>query len=89
MISELQGACKSGLSCIHTAFILQETVATSMEENGQCFVTFFDVAKAFDNVWIDGLFKQVYDLGVTGKTWRLLYRGYVDFKCSVRVMGKL
>ena len=89
VISELQGACKSGLSCIHTAFILQETVAASMEENGQCFVTFFDVAKAFDTVWIDGLFKQVYDLGVTGKTWRLLYRRYVDFKCRVRVMGKL
>ena len=89
VISELQGACKTVLSCIHTAFMLQETVAASMEDNGQCFVTFFDVAKAFDTVWIDGLFKQVYDLGVTGKTWRLLYRGYIDFKCRVRIAGNL
>ena len=85
VISELQGACKTGLSCIHTAFMLRETVATSMEESGQCFVAFFDVAKAFDTVWIDGLFKQIYDLGITGKTWRVLYRCYIDFSCRVRV----
>ena len=89
VISDLQGACKTGLSCIHTAFILQETVATSMEEHGLCFVAFFDVAKAFDTVWIDGLFKQLHDLGITGKTWKLLYRGYVDFSCRVRIRGNL
>ena len=83
------GACKSGLSCIHTAFILQETVATSLEANGHCFVAFYDVAKAFDTVWIDGLFKQLFDLGITGKTLRLLYRGYIDFECRVRIRGSL
>ena len=89
IICELQGACKKGLSCIHTAFMLQETVATSMEANGKCFVAFFDVAKAFDTVWIDGLFKQIFDKGITGKTWRLLYRGYVDFQCRVRIGGDM
>ena len=85
VISELQEACKTGLSCIHTAFMLRETVAASMEENEHCFVAFFDLAKAFDTVWIDGLFKQIYDLGITGKTWRVLYRCYIDFFCRVRV----
>ena len=69
MISELQGACKSGLSCIHTAFTLQETIATSLEDNNKCYVAFNDVTKAFNGVWIDGLFRQVFDSGVTGKTW--------------------
>ena len=87
VISELQGACKTGMSCIHTAFLLQEAVATSLEEGNKCFVAFYDVSKAFDAVWIDGLFRQVYDCGVTGKTWRLLYRGYVDFHCCVRIQG--
>ena len=85
VISELQGACKTGLSCVHTAFVLQETLAASMEDNEQCFLAFFDVAKAFDTVWTDGLFRQVYDLGITDKTWRLLYRGYVKFQCRVRI----
>ena len=56
IISELQGACKKGLSCIHSALILRET---SLEEYQTCFVAFFDVAKAFDTVWVDGLEERV------------------------------
>ena len=85
IISELQGACRTGCSCIHTSVNLRETLATSMENSNKCFVAFFDVAKAFDTVWIDGLFKQIYDIGIKGKTWRLLYRGYLDFKCCVKL----
>ena len=89
VISELQGACREGSSCFHTAFNLRETLAASMEDTGKCFVAFFDVIKAFDTVWIDGLFKQMYDLGITGRTWRLLYKGYIDFKCCVKVQDTL
>ena len=78
---------REGASCVHTAFNLRETIATSMEASRHCFVAFIDVAKAFDTVWIDGLFKQMYDLGITGKTWRLLYRCYVKFKCCVKLQG--
>ena len=60
VISGLQGACRKGLSCVHSALILRETVATSLEDNQKCFVAFFDVAKAFDTVWVDGLFYQLY-----------------------------
>ena len=87
IISELQGACRSGFSCVHTAFNLRETLATSLESSEHCFVTFYDMAKAFDTVWIDGLFMQMYDLGISGKTWRLLYRCYIDFKCCVKING--
>ena len=85
VISELQGACRAGSSCIHTSFNLRETLATAMEASSKCFVAFFDVAKAFDTVWVDGLFRQIYDIGIKGKTWRLLYRGYMDFKCCVKL----
>ena len=86
-ISELQGACKDGFSCIHTAFNLRETLATSLEAADNCFVAFYDVAKAFDTVWIDGLFMQMHNLGIRGKTWRLLYRCYIDFKSCVKLNG--
>ena len=37
--------------CIHTSFLLQETIAASvsLEDNNNCFVA-FDIAKAFDTV---------------------------------------
>ena len=49
------------------------------------------MTKAFYSVWIDGLFKQVHDSGITGKTWRILYRCYVDFQCcaNLKVQGHL
>ena len=55
IMSELQGACREGASCVHTALNLRETIAPSLESSRLCFVAFFDVAKAFDTVWIDGL----------------------------------
>ena len=36
--------------------LLKETVATSLGTNRKCLVAYFDVAKAFDTVWIEGLF---------------------------------
>ena len=38
-----------------------------MEGNELVYVTYFDVAKAFDSVWIDGLFFPLWDIGVRGK----------------------
>ena len=74
---------------IHTALLLHETVATSLETNRKCLVAYFDVAKAFDTVWIEGLFFQLYELGIRGKTWRILYNFYVDFRCCVKVQGQI
>ena len=89
VISRLQGACRKGVSCIHTALILQESVATQLETHKKVFVAYFDVARAFDSVWIDGLFSRIYALGIRGRTWRLLYKTYIGFKCSVRVHNRM
>ena len=69
--------------------LLQETVSRALESNGNVFVSYFDVSKAFDTVWTNGLFHKLNDMGITGKTWRILYNGYVDFRCKVRVDNKL
>ena len=61
--------------------------AVAREENDTVFVAFFDIAKAFDSCWIEGLFFQLWEIGVRGKTWRLLYRCYLDFLCVARVQG--
>ena len=50
---------------------------------------YFDEAKAFDSVWINGLFKQLYDLGVTGRIWKILRKAYIGFKSRVRIHSKV
>ena len=85
VISELQGACRKGSSCVHTALTLQETIASQCEGGKKVFVAFFDVSKAFDSVWIDGLFFQLHELGIRDSLWRILYKGYQNFVCRVRI----
>ena len=74
---------------MHTAFLLQETVSTPLETNGNVFVAYFDVSKAFDTVWIDGLFYKLHEIGIVGKVWRILYRTYLDFLCRDADQGSV
>ena len=60
VITELQGACRPCQLCKHMAFSFQETIAASIEDNNKCLVAFFDGAKAFDTMSMEGLFKQMY-----------------------------
>ena len=89
VLTQLQGACRKGVSCVHSAYVLQESIATLLETNEKVFVTYLDVSKAFDGVWIKGLFASLWDLGIRGRTWRLLYNSYKDFKCRVRIQDSL
>ena len=88
-ISDLQGACRKGHSCVHSALTLQEALAASMESNNNCFVAYFDMSKAFDSVLNDGLFFRLYEMVISGRTWRLLHQCYLNFQCKVKVQGNL
>ena len=56
-------------------------------QDKKCFLVYFDVAKAYDTIWINGLFYRLYEMGIVGGTWRMLLKCYDDFLCRVRVMG--
>ena len=60
----------------------------ALESHKSVFVAFYDVSKAFDTVWTDGLFSKLHDMGINGKMWRLLYRNYLDFFCKVKIMDR-
>ena len=60
-ISQLQGACRKGISCVYSA--LQESISTLfLETHNKGFVTYLDVSKAFDGVWIGGLFYRLWEI---------------------------
>ena len=52
-------------------------------------MTYLDVSKVFDGVWIAGLFYRLWEMGIRGKTRRLLYKSYQDFRCRVRIQNQM
>ena len=56
---------QAGLSSLHSAFVLQESIANLRESNKKAFVALLDVRKAFDTVWHNGLFFKLFHAGVT------------------------
>ena len=89
VVSRLQGACRTGVSCIHTAMTLQETITSALETTEKVYVLYLDVVKAFDSIWMNGLFYRLCELVIRGMTWRLLFKTYLDFKRCARIQNKL
>ena len=86
-ICSYQAACRKGLSSLHAGYILSEMVTHSIENRSRVIVTYFDTRKAFDTLWIEGLFYKLYNHGITGKLWRILRNTYKGCIANVRVCG--
>lgn len=74
--NNLQFAYQKEKSCIDASMSLQESILHNIEHGSKVYCCFLDSTKAFDTVWIDGLFFKMYNLGIQGKTWRLLRNWY-------------
>ena len=67
-ISELQIGFREGVGCIEASFTILETISHMLERGSKVFSCFFDVHKAFDTVWIEGLlFKLFSELGINDR----------------------
>ena len=82
-LNPLQGGFRSGYSCLHTAYILQEAIQHTRERSKKAYVAFLDARKAFDTVWHEGLFVKLHNKGLPMRIWHLLYTWYKNSSCSV------
>ena len=70
---------KKSVGCLEASFVISESVNRKLERSNKVFSCFLDVKKAFDTVWLDGLFFTLLtDLGVCGKMWLILKDLYTD-----------
>ena len=74
---------KKKLSALHASFTLQEVINYNSERSFKIYTCLLDSSKAFDVVWIDGLFYKLYEFEICGNMWRLLYAAYTDMKSCV------
>ena len=88
-LNPLQGGFRAGYSCLHTAFILQESIQSIRESHEKAFVAFLDVRKAFDTVWHKGLFVKLHQKGINHRIWHILFNWYATSSCSVLLNGSV
>ena len=83
-LNPLQGGFRPQLSCLHSAFILQETIQHLREHGKKAFVAFLDVRKAFDTVWHEGLLVKLHRRGIHGRLWHLIQAWYAQSTAAVQ-----
>ncbi len=84
-MNEAHGANQKRCSSMHTAMLLLETIGCNDEQGRTVYVALLDVRKAFDRVWLDGLFHKLREMQMDPKLWRILKEAYQDFQCCVMV----
>ena len=72
------------LSCITTAFNVQEAVFYNVERQSDVYVASLDQKGAFDTVRHTSLFLKLGRMGLVGKLLRIVQASYTDLQCVVR-----
>ncbi len=78
-----QFAYKNDKSSLVASFVLQEMINHNVERGSKVYCCFLYSTKAFDTVWLDGLFFKFYNVGMKGKCWR-----FGNIKWYVSLNGK-
>lgn len=83
-LADNQGGFRPGRRTEDNALVLLRALEKRREE-GDCYVFFLDVKKAYDTVWRNGLLFKLHALGIRGRMYRLLADLYSGTKSSVVV----
>ena len=83
--SNQQNGFQRNLSCLTTAFNMQETVYYQIENNSDVYVAFLDQKAAFDSVRHRALLLKLGRLGLVGKTLRIIQTSYTNLQCKIKL----
>ena len=82
--TQAQGGGKKGASTYDHLFILRTIMDVSKKSKNATFLTFFDVSKAYDNADNADMLSIVWEKGLRGKVWRILYNLNKDLTALVK-----
>ena len=82
--SDAQFGFRSGRSTTDAVFVLHAVVQKVLNEKRRLFCAFVDFRKAFDSVYLNGLWFELFKLGINGKMLRIFKDMYNQVKACVR-----
>jgi hypothetical protein len=87
-LSDLQGGFRAGRGTEDQQFILNEIIAMRAESSSPTFMAFLDIAKAYDRVWLDGLWLKLQRAGLSSQLLELVRLMFRKIVRRVLVNGK-
>ena len=82
VLSDSQFGFRKGRSTTDAIFVLNAIIQKMLNEKGRLFCAFIDLKKAFDSVYLNGLWYKLYKLGINAKM--LLIRVIKDMYNKVK-----
>lgn len=82
--SALPKGFTEGESLTIAALIVTELFTEAIENNKSIFIALTDAQKAFDIVWLDGLFREIYKANITGDNWLLFKEWYNNMQTKIK-----
>ena len=86
--SALQKGFTRGESPTIAALIMTELFTEAIENNKSIFIALTDAQKAFDIVWHDGLFREIFKANITGSNWLLFKEWYNNMQTKIKWQGQ-
>ena len=82
-LDEEQAGFRKGRATVDQVFIMHEIIKNHRPLPTYC--CFVDIQKAYDRVWREGLWKRLYECGISGKMWRVIKNIYERVESCVLI----
>ena len=72
VLSDTQFGFRSGRSTVDAIFVLNAVIQKILNEKGRLYCAFIDLKKAFDSIYLNGMWLKLAKLGITGKMLNII-----------------
>ena len=73
-ISEAQAGGKRGCATVDHILLIKELIKAAKKDKKNVYLTYLDVAKAYDKAWLTGIMYVMYKEGITDNHWTIVKR---------------
>ena len=88
-LTTAQGGGRKGTSTRDHIFLLRGAITHAIKNRKEMYVTYYDVAKAYDRANVDDMLVTAWEHGLRGKLWRLMKNLNTNGNCHQIIDGPL